>query len=67
MSQRNLDPVSLVFGVVFAASGAVLLANQAGVAVDLRWVWPVALIALAVGLLAWVGLDRSRSPRRNQP
>ncbi len=60
MIRRPPDPVSLVFGLVFAAAGALLIVGQAGVSVDLRWVWPVALIALAVALLAWVTLDRSR-------
>jgi hypothetical protein len=59
MERHQLDPLSLVGGVVFAGLGVLFLLDEAGsLTVQPRWVWPILLIALGVG-----GLLASR-PRR---
>jgi hypothetical protein len=60
MSRSVLDPISLFFGLVFAAVGAFLLVGHAGLLVRLRWAWPLALIAVAALLLTWLAMDRYR-------
>jgi hypothetical protein len=67
MSRRFLDPVSLAFGVIFLAVGGFLVAGQADLLVRLRWAWPVVLIVVAVGLLAWLGADSHRRGRVGGP
>ncbi|HYA00883.1 MAG TPA: hypothetical protein VEK76_11110 [Candidatus Binatia bacterium] len=67
MYRRRLDPVSLIFGLVFAGVGAFLVAGQENLLVQLRWAWPIALIALAVILLAWLAADRLRGPVDGPP
>jgi hypothetical protein len=54
MERHELDPLSLVGGVVFAGLGVLFLLDGAGtLTVQPRWVWPILLIALGVaGLLA---------------
>jgi len=50
MTRHQMDPVSLVAGLVFAAVAAVyLIATQTDMNVDGRWVLPLALIGLGVG------------------
>ncbi len=60
MTGRILDPVSLVFGLIFAAVGGFLLVGQADTLVRLRWAWPIALIVIAGALLTWLAVDRYR-------
>jgi hypothetical protein len=50
MERHQLDPLSLVGGIVFAALGVLFLFDAAGsLTVHPRWVWPILLIALGVG------------------
>jgi hypothetical protein len=50
--RHDLDPLSLMAGVVFAGLGLVSLLSE-GAGVTARWTWPVLLIvAGVVGLLA---------------
>ncbi len=60
MKRHDLDPVSLVFGVVFAVVGAVSLLDHADViSIDGKWLWPGLLIALGlVGLITALRPDR---------
>ena len=54
MQRHELDPFSLVGGLLFAVLGVLFLLDGAG-SVDIkpRWVWPLVLIALGVaGVLA---------------
>ena len=60
MRGRLLDPVSLVFGLFFAAVGALLVAGHADLLVQLRWAWPIVLIIVAALLLIWLAADRYR-------
>ena len=53
MIRHRMDAVSLVTGLVFAAvAGTYLLAAQAAVDVDARWVLPMAMIGLGLGGVA---------------
>ncbi|MBW8826460.1 MAG: hypothetical protein JF603_08935 [Acidobacteria bacterium] len=60
MTRHDLDPVSLVAGVVFTAIAAVSLLDHANVVdVQGKWVWPVLLIGLGLaGLVAALRPDR---------
>jgi hypothetical protein len=51
MRRHELDPLSLVFGFAFTAVGALFLAGRLDQAVRLRWLWPVLLLALGLGVL----------------
>jgi hypothetical protein len=51
MRRHELDPVSLVFGFAFTAAGTLFLAGRVDQAVRLRWLWPVLLLALGLGIL----------------
>ncbi|MEY2566413.1 MAG: hypothetical protein QOE35_942 [Actinomycetota bacterium] len=63
MDRHDLDPLSLVGGVVFAGLGVLFLLDDAGtLTVQPRWIWPILLIALGLaGLLA----SRPRPPDRD--
>ena len=64
MTRRHpLDAVSLVFGFAFTAAGLLFLAGQLDEALRLRWLWPVLLLVLGVGIL----LDVARRPREERP
>ena len=63
MRRHELDPVSLTFGLVFAGLGLLFLFGQADQALRLRWVWPLLLLALGVGVL----LDVARTRHRPDP
>jgi hypothetical protein len=64
MTRRHpLDAVSLVFGFAFTAAGLLFLAGQLDEALRLRWLWPVLLLVLGVGILVDVG----RRPREDAP
>jgi hypothetical protein len=50
MERHELDPLSLVGGLVFAALGVLYLLDAAdSLTVQPRWVWPALLIALGIG------------------
>jgi hypothetical protein len=64
MTRRHpLDGVSLVFGFAFTAAGLLFLAGQLDEALRLRWLWPVLLLVLGVGIL----LDVARRPSEDRP
>ena len=59
MKRHALDPVSLVFGLLLAGLGVAFLVARIDIAnSNLRWVWPVALLALG-GLMVALGAHRS--------
>ncbi|HET9558990.1 MAG TPA: hypothetical protein VFS70_17770 [Actinomycetota bacterium] len=60
MARHDLDPVSLVFGFAFTGLGLLFLIGQADQALRVRWVWPVLLLVLGVGILLDVTRNRSR-------
>ena len=50
MQRHELDPLSLVGGLLFAALGVLFLLDAAdALTVQARWVWPILLIGLGVG------------------
>ena len=56
MNRRELNPSSIVAGLVFVGIGtAFLIARAGGLDIDPQWVWPVLLIGLGLA-----GLVRSR-------
>jgi hypothetical protein len=62
MRRHELDPVSLVFGFAFTAAGALFLAGRVDQAVRLRWLWPLLLLALGLGILLDLNTRRSQPP-----
>jgi hypothetical protein len=68
MTRRHpLDPVSLVFGFTFTAAGLLFLSGQLDQALRLRWLWPVLLLALGVGILLDAGTRRRPPEDRPEP
>jgi hypothetical protein len=61
MRRHELDPVSLVFGFAFTAAGALFLAGRLDQAVRLRWLWPVLLLALGLGVLLDLNTRRPKA------
>ena len=52
MTKRDLDMVSLVAGGIFLALGAAYSLHLAtGLVFQVRWVWPVLLIAVGLAVL----------------
>ncbi len=50
MQRHELDPLSLVGGLLFAGLGVLFLLDVADtLTVQARWVWPILLIGLGVG------------------
>ena len=60
MRRHELDPVSLTFGFAFTGLGLLFLLGRADQAFRLRWIWPILLLVLGVGILA--DLVRHRDP-----
>lgn len=53
MKPHDIDPISLVFGLMFAASGALFMSANIDFS-DVRgeWVWPIPLVLVGLALLA---------------
>jgi hypothetical protein len=59
MKRHPLDPMSLVFGLLFAGLGLAFLIARIDIAnTSLRWVWPLPLLALGALMIA-LGARRS--------
>jgi hypothetical protein len=70
MRRHELDPVSLTFGFAFTGLGLLFLLGRADQALRLRWVWPILLLVLGVGILADLARHRDRAeedPAREDP
>jgi hypothetical protein len=65
MRRHELDPVSLVFGFAISSAGLLFLAGRLDQAVRLRWLWPVLLLALGLGVL--LDLNTRRPKARVEP
>jgi len=50
--RHDIDPISLVFGLMFAAAGALFMSANLDFS-DVRgeWVWPIPLVLVGVALL----------------
>jgi hypothetical protein len=62
MRRHALDPVSLVFGFAFTAAGVLFFAGQFDEAIRLRWLWPVLLLVVGLGILLDLGTRREQAP-----
>jgi hypothetical protein len=52
MRRHEFDPVSFVFGMIFAVLGLAFLSGRVDLGdLHLRWLWPIPLIALGLALL----------------
>jgi hypothetical protein len=59
MKRHDIDPLSLVFGLLFAGLGLAFVIARVDITnTDLRWVWPLPLIALG-GLMIALGARRA--------
>jgi hypothetical protein len=59
MKRHSIDPLSLVFGLLFAGLGLAFVIARVDITnTDLRWVWPLPLIVLG-GLMIALGARRS--------
>jgi hypothetical protein len=52
VKRHEIDPISLVFGLMFAASGALFMSANIDFS-DVRgeWVWPIPLVLVGIALL----------------
>ena len=62
MRRHELDPVSLVFGFAFSSAGLLFLVGRLDQAVRLRWLWPLLLLALGLGVLLDLNARRPKAP-----
>jgi cytochrome c-type biogenesis protein CcmH/NrfF len=59
MKRHDIDPLSLVFGLLFAGLGLAFVIARVDITnTDLRWVWPLPLIVLG-GLMIALGARRA--------
>jgi hypothetical protein len=62
MKRHPIDPVSLVFGLLLGGIGLTFLIARIDIAnSNLRWVWPLPLLALGA-LMIVLGARRSDAP-----
>ncbi|MEA2506297.1 MAG: hypothetical protein QOH48_915 [Actinomycetota bacterium] len=62
MKRHPLDPLSLIFGVLFAGLGLAFLLTRVDITnANLRWIWPLPLLGLGALMIA-VGVHRSSEP-----
>jgi hypothetical protein len=67
MQRHPADPVSLVFGMLFAGAGGLLLANRFDLLTQVRWLVPLVLILVALAMLASASWSLGRSDDRGDP
>lgn len=59
MKRHPLDPLSLIFGVLFAGMGLAFLVTRLDITnANLRWIWPLPLLGLGAFMIAF-GMHRS--------
>jgi hypothetical protein len=62
MKRHPLDPLSLIFGVLFAGLGLAFLLTRVDItSANLRWIWPLPLLGLGALMIA-LGAHRSSEP-----
>ncbi|MGH2752162.1 MAG: hypothetical protein ACRDK3_15010 [Actinomycetota bacterium] len=65
MRRHDIDPLSLVFGLMFTAAGALFMSANLDFS-DLKgeWIWPVPLVLLGIVLLVSALTRRDDEPLR---
>jgi hypothetical protein len=68
MRRHEFDPISFVFGMIFAVLGLAFLSGRVDLGdLHLRWLWPVPLIAVGLALLATTRNHDAKEPRPAVP
>ena len=63
MKKHPFDPISFLFGLVFAVVGIVFIVGDVNIAeVGWRWVWPLPVLFLGA-LLLTLAMKRSQTPQ----
>jgi len=66
MQRHRFDPISFVFGLIFAAVGVVYLVDDVRFDPDVaRWIWPLAIVAIGVAIVG-AAVSNSRRNRLDQ-
>jgi cytochrome c oxidase subunit IV len=52
MQRHPADLISLIFGVLFAGAGSLMLVDRLDLLTQARWILPLLLIVLALAMLA---------------
>ena len=68
MTRHPIDPLSLLFGVLFSGAGLWVLLTDADTRfVDERWTWPVLLLAAGLAMIASVVPSRRGVTTDDEP
>ena len=68
MQRHQLDPLSLVFGLMFTAAGALFMsANLDFTDLNGEWLWPVPLVIVGVVMLVSALTRRDDEPVYSEP
>jgi hypothetical protein len=68
LKRHEIDPISLVFGLMFAASGALFMSANIDFS-DVRgeWVWPIPLVLVGIALLVSALARKDDEPVVGEP
>lgn len=68
MKRHDIDPLSLVFGLMFAAAGALFMsANLDFADVKGEWVWPIPFVLVGIVLLMSALARKDNEPVVGEP
>ena len=68
MKRHDIDPISLVFGLMFATTGALFMSANIDFAdVNGEWIWPIPLVIVGVALLVSALARRDDGPVISEP
>ena len=68
MKRHDIDPLSLVFGLMFAAAGALFMsANLDFADVKGEWVWPIPFVLVGIVLLMSALARKDNGPVVGEP
>ena len=68
MKRHDIDPISLVFGLMFATTGALFMsANLDFSDVSGEWIWPIPLVLVGIALLVSALARRDDGPAIVEP
>jgi len=68
VKRHDIDPISLVFGLMFTVTGALFMSANLDFA-DVRgeWIWPIPLVLVGVALLVSALARRDEEPVISEP